>query len=122
MFYLRFYFVIFFIAAPAAHRWWGSGERARRPGHTAGAPQDNRPTHVELPAELYAIEARLQHSRINVPLYKRTIAFCVSVDVVLRCPKTTGPVGLKGGQRGSFFTGPSGQWLQMLNVDGCYVI
>ena len=50
-----------FQAAPAVHRWWGSSERARRPGHTAWAPRDNQPTDAELEAELYAIEARLQH-------------------------------------------------------------
>ena len=48
-----------FQAAPAVHRWWGSGERARRPGHTAWVPRDNQPTDAE--AELYANEARLQH-------------------------------------------------------------
>ena len=53
-----------FQEAHAVHRWWGSGERARRPGHTAWVPQDNQLTDAELEAELYAVAelyARLQH-------------------------------------------------------------
>ena len=39
-------------------------------------------------------------------IYNLTIAFCDSVDVVLRCPKTLGPVGLVGVSEVSFLLAP----------------
>ena len=42
---------------------------------------------------------------INVS-YNRTIASCDSVDVVLRCPKTLGPVGLVGASEVRFLLAP----------------
>ena len=38
--------------------------------------------------------------------YNRTIASCDSVDVVLRCPKTLGPVGLVGASEVRFLLAP----------------
>ena len=48
-----------FQPAPAVRRWWGSGERARRPGYTVWAPRLNQPTDLDLANELLEIEASL---------------------------------------------------------------
>ena len=46
-----------FQAAPAVSRWWGSGERTRRPGSGARV---NQPTEADIEQELEEIEADLR--------------------------------------------------------------
>ena len=98
-----------FQEAHAVHRWWGSGERARRPGHTAWVPRGQSADWCRTRSRAIccrrAICPPAALNIINVS-YNRTIASCDSVDVVLRCPKTLGPVGLVGASEVRFLLAP----------------
>ena len=85
---------------------WVSG-----PGGLAtwrGCLGDNQLTDAELEAELCCRRAICPPAALNIinVSYNRTIASCDSVDVVLRCPKTLGPVGLVGASEVRFLLAP----------------
>ena len=54
--------------------------------------------------------------------YNRTIASCDSVDVVLRCPKTLGPVGLVGASEVRFLLAPRASGFKCLMWRAAYSI